>query len=398
MIIEPMFASERPFVFFAATDFSTCLSGRTRRLAEALSEVGFPVTFVELPSARRILTDGFRTGVRTFTGSSVRVMRVPPLPGHGRKSSSILEEAWCRHVARAMQRRIPHLDGAVLITSTPWWSGLVPKLPCAARCYDCVDHLSVQAGPGRWARFLQWENELLASSDLVSTVSRPLYDDLVQRRDPDRVFLIPNGVADEWMQSRIEPVSRSTLGCRSDRPLAGFVGSLFEWVDVDLLLTSARALPHVEFVLVGPRCRSVQLGMLRSLPNVHVLDPVPYERVPHVVQAFDVGLIPFKQDLVSECADPLKLYEYCSQGKPVVSSVRFCNNEETTPIIVAEGRDDFIAAIPSTVVHDTPEQRADRIAFARRHTWRARGKALLDAVDHTLSVRGPGTICGKDRW
>ena len=378
-------ASSRPFVFLAATPFDTCLSGRTRRLAERLAARGHDVTFVERPDRRSLLRGAFQSRGRCDAPSTVRVLRPPFRPGRGWGSIGGLERVWRRRTNGVLARTVPDLQHAVVIASTPWWSPLIDGLACGAFAYDCIDHLSVHAGPGGLDRFAREEADLLARADFVTTVSLPLRDALTPRFDPERIFLVPNGVSSDWFDAPVEAVPRSNLTDHADRPLGGFVGSLFEWIDVDLLAATARALPHVAFVLIGPRRRGVRLDALTALPNLRLLPPVPYAQVPGVIGAFDVCLIPFKQDAISRCADPLKRYEYCASGKPVVSSVSFCSDGAPDPIIAAETRAAFIAAIESAIADDTPARQADRIAYGRRHTWQVRADALLAAVDAVLS-------------
>ena len=43
--------------------------------------------------------------------------------------------------------------------------------------------------------------------------------------------------------------------------------------------------------------------------------------MPNYLIKFDVCLIPFKKNKVTEAVDPVKLYEYFSLGKPVVARI-----------------------------------------------------------------------------
>lgn len=369
-----------PFIFLAATSFDSLLSGRTRRLAEALAARGHRVTFVELPSARNAARSPLRFGPRELAGSGIRVVRICPIPLRGRLAGTAVERQWAAFTARCLRRWIPELASGALITSTPWWSEVTARLPRRLSCYDYIDHLSVQAGPGRARLFAKWDVDLLGQCDLVATVSRPLLRHLEAQFTRGPIFLIPNGVQANWLDAPTKPVARASLTPRPERPLAGFLGSLYEWIDVELLIEAARARPGIEFVLVGPQRRGVKIDELLALPNVHWRPPVPFEQVPRVVRAFDVCLIPFKRDIIAEFADPLKLYEYCALGRPVVTTVEFQAEGPPPPAVVAPDAARFAAAVEAAAHGDSPQHQRDRVDFARRHTWEQRAEAFVAAV------------------
>ncbi|MBN1346934.1 MAG: glycosyltransferase [Phycisphaerae bacterium] len=371
---------KRRFVFFAGTAFDSVVSGRARRLAEELARRGNPVTFVELPTLRVSLTPPFRFGPRTLAKTPLQIIRLCPLPGYVRLHATTLAYRWQTYAARRLATWIPDLAESIFVVPTPRWVPVVALLPAALKCYDYIDHVQVQAGPKGGSVFTEWDDQLLRCSDLVTAVSEPVLRDVSARFDPERVFLIPNGVPGEWVGALPRPVARDRLTDRPGRTIAGFLGSLFEWIDLDLLANAARTLPDVEFVLVGPTRRGVRLQALQALDNVKLLPPVPFADVPKVIQAFDVCLIPFRQDAIAEYADPLKVYEYCALGKPVISTVAFGVHGHPAPITVAQDAEAFAAAIRDAFEADSAEAKEQRIAFAADHTWHKRVGELLAAT------------------
>ncbi len=381
-----------PFVFFAGTSFGSVLSGRTRQLAEALDGRGHSVVFVELPSLRNTLDGKLRLGRYRPADSRIDIARLAPLPRFIRSRSDRAARLWLRYASRALHRWIPELGDAVVVTSTAWWAPLVERLPARVRCYDYIDHIQVMAGAAPLEEFQAWDRALLERSDFVTTVSEPLRVHVEPIVGSERIHMLPNGVRSEWVDSPVEPVPRENLSPRPDRPLVGFLGALFEWIDVDLLAATAREMPDTEFVFVGPTRLGVSVSALKALPNADCLLPVPFSVVPSVIQAFDICLIPFRRDRIAECADPLKVYEYCSQGKPVVSTVGFCIHEERAPITVATTTQDTVRAIRTLLEKDRPDARRERIEFARRHTWERRADDLVHAARRVMQ----GAPTGQD--
>ena len=372
------------FVFLAATDYASPLSGRTGRLAESLAALGHGVVFVELPSTKRAIRTLVRAESEEQGQSPVRVLKIMPLPGYRRLHATPLARWWIGHVGRSLQRRVPDLRDSILIISTPWWSPIVQGLSCRLRCYDYIDHISVQAGPGRERLFQEWDAKLLQSCNLITTVSHTFRQDLSKRFPAKNLHLIPNGVRQEWIGSPLPAYPRESLVHRPDRPIAGFLGSLFEWCHFDLLALAAKALPDVDFILVGPRRFGVSIDALSALPNVQIVPPVPLADAPRVIKAFDVCLIPFKPDIISQCADPLKLYEYCALGKPVVSTLPFRIGDIEPPIQVATNLEEFTTSTLRGISDNTAELRTQRMAFAAKHTWNKRAEMLISAIHISL--------------
>ncbi|MCY2951135.1 MAG: glycosyltransferase [Planctomycetota bacterium] len=407
------------FVFLSAVRYDHCLSGRTRRIADALASTGHDVTFVEMPSLKasslRLIPFSRKNGDAALFPPSYPPPPTPPAspshptprqgPGEGflipparpapplqSDSSFIIHHSsfpppfpaflrfhstpparlWTRFVQQRLITRIPNLANAAIIVSTPWWIPILQDLPRRILCYDYIDHLTVHSATPIMST---WDDNLLAISDLVTTVSETLQHSLCQRLDPARIALLPNGVENAWLDSTVPPIPRSAITGGPDRPIAGFIGALFEWIDMPLLAAAAAALPHTLFVLAGPTRAGIHISPLRRFPNIRLFPAQPYPDVPRWIRAFDVCLIPFKNDLISHSADPIKLYEYLALGKPVVSSLRFGSAADPPPMLVADSPAQFAHCIRQSLQESNSH--AHRISYARRNTWEKRASNLL---------------------
>jgi len=154
---------------------------------------------------------------------------------------------------------------------------------------------------------------LVQSSSMVTTPSTVLAERL------GHATVVPNGV--EWAASQRADGDRIRQRYRT--PIVGFLGAFEYFVDFDVVLTAAEALPDVTFLLVGTG-RSWKAVKARAqqaeLANVVLPGPVHYPEGLDYVAAMDVCLIPFRRGPVSEGACPLKLFEYLALRKPVVST------------------------------------------------------------------------------
>lgn len=220
-----------------------------------------------------------------------------------------------------------------------------------------------------WAHFgnvpaslLALHDELVDSVDAVFVTSRRLQDKLRDRR-PDAVYL-PNGVSETFFgEAGPEPALLAPF----PRPRVVFVGKLDAWVDFDCIATVGARNPRASVLVVGPGTPA-----RRDYPeNVHFLGAVPYAGLPDLLRACDVGIVPFVPGELTHAVSPLKLFEYLATGLAVVATRLDEIEASGTPSILCDDADAFASAVAEVADGDAAG-RAERIAFARRHTWPVR--------------------------
>jgi hypothetical protein len=351
--------------FFSALKYNSVISGRTKQLALSIAHLGHEVVFVEMPGLRNCKLVPFR---QCTAEHGLKVITLPPFPLSYRLMDSLAGRLWRTLVTWYLRRTID-IQNCHCVVSTPWWATLVSGLGFATLSYDCIDHFSVHCRENQQQTMASWEQLLIKCSSRIFYVCENLQE-LHGATVADKQFsFIPNGVPDEWLKLRFTDKSGT-------RPKIGFFGALYEWVDLDLLAESARALPDMDFLLIGPRRRNVRLSKLENIPNIKIFPAVEFAKAPEVIAGFDVGLIPFKQDLIADCADPLKLYEYLALGKPVVSSVSF---DSEAPVFNAVHIGDFVGKIKEAFAQ-RKESIALRRSFAEKYTWQRQADKMLESL------------------
>lgn len=151
------------------------------------------------------------------------------------------------------------------------------------------------------------------------------------------------------------------------------------WFDVALLARVAKALPQWSFVIVGG-VFDVDVSSLAALPNVHLLGQQPYAQMPAYLREFDVCMIPFVVDDITAATDPVKFYEYITQGKPVVSTEMPELDVYADLLYTARDADDFARKLETARNEQDETLRARRLETARTNTWPARAAVMLDAI------------------
>lgn len=285
-----------------------------------------------------------------------------------------------------MLERHCRLEESVALVVSPAWFPWLAELPFAKVVYDCIDEAAVHTPtPEHHALYARWESELIQRVDAAVVTVGALARHLRAQRADLRTATIRNGVDAAWFRRRAAEAPRPLDLPLAHRTIVGFVGALYDWIDWDLIGAVARALPEVAFVFVGPVGDESGAATLRGIDNIAMLGRRSYNAVPAYLKAFDVCWVPFKQNRVAEAADPVKIYEYLSLGKSVV----------TTPVgdtaefgeVVSVGRTaDEITFLLRVAIEAGGAQQEDRRAFAERNTWSARA-AEYTAFLHDLFSR-----------
>jgi GT2 family glycosyltransferase len=151
-------------------------------------------------------------------------------------------------------------------------------------------------------------------------------------------------------------------------PVIGYYGAIAEWLDLELLTELAASNPKWQFVLAGDVFVADLCGLDR-MPNVTMLGLLPHSDMPALLWHFDVCLIPFRLSGMTHAVDPVKLYEYLSGGKPVVSVPLKEVEVHRDVITLATGADGFKRAIAEALTDRDVARAERRRAVAEDNQW-----------------------------
>jgi colanic acid biosynthesis glycosyl transferase WcaI len=221
------------------------------------------------------------------------------------------------------------------------------------------------------------------SADAVTVLSDDLRDNVVaklrgrRRGDADKVRVIPNFV----LTDLIKPMPsdneyRRELGIDPAQTVVLYAGNVGFSQSLDLVVGSARRLHEagrsdVVFVVNGGGSALPDVERAaEGLSNVRFAPYQPRERLPEVLAAGDIHLVPLKRGL-AKASVPSKLYSILAAGRPVLASVD-AGTEVATTVARAEAGvavgpedpDAFHAALVGLL--DDPDGRRRMGASGRR--------------------------------
>lgn len=241
--------------------------------------------------------------------------------------------------------------------------------------YDCMDDWQNWTAEPRVSAFnLNEERKLTHEADLLVVSSESLR--LRYSNEGLEPLLVRNGSDFEFFAN----VGAAWDGSGVSRPIAGYYGAIADWFDVDLMVEVARARPDYQFVLIG-QVHGVDVARLLHLANVHLLGEKSYRELPRYLAAFDVAIIPFKINVLTTGVDPVKLYEYFSQGKPVVATELPELQRVGDLVFSAASATEFAKKLDLAIAEHDSAWRERRIEFARENTWTSR------VTDIDLAIR-----------
>lgn len=378
--------NKQDIIFFSSDDWNSGLKTSKYHLATRLARdnrvffinsLGLRTPSASTRDAKRILAKlaGFFKGV-TQVRKNLFVYTPIAIPFQGlrivRSINNVLLALQLRIVMAKFGVRAP-----TVWTFLPNSLGVVRRLPKRALVYYCVDDMSAFKGVPADA-IAKLDEMLVKEANTVFAVSKELFER--KRLLNKNTFYSPHGVDFELFNKAVtegsseKPVEIANI----PKPIIGFYGLISsDWIDYNLVRFISAKRPEWSFVFIG------KVDKLNDAPpeakNICYLPVKPYEELYKYSRLFDVAILPFNINKLTMNSHPLKILEYLSAGKPVVS-VRIpeiVNYEEI--IEVASDYDDFLNKI-ELCLKDQDDAKRKRMEFAAQHSWENRFNEIQNII------------------
>jgi len=171
-------------------------------------------------------------------------------------------------------------------------------------------------------------------------------------------------------------------------------GGIFRRYGIDLLVESvARVrdeIPGIELHLYGTgdfeqevRRQAADLGLAGV---VHFHGHQPLETMPAAIAAADVGVVPMRRDVFTDCVLSTKLLEYVALGVPAISSRTLTNADYFDDSMVAFFDSDDASALAQRLLETYRDPQASQARAARARTFTEQNNWRTESERHRLLI------------
>ncbi|MBS7231536.1 glycosyltransferase [Flavobacterium psychroterrae] len=216
--------------------------------------------------------------------------------------------------------------------------------------FDCMDELTLFKGAPK--QLIDQEKYLMANADIVFTGGKSLYESKKQHHD--NVYCFPSSVDQPHFAQALNGIEVPADIANLQAPVVGYFGVIDERIDLELLHETAKKLPNVSFVMIGPLAK-IDQSDLPVEDNIYYLGMRSYNELPNYLKGFDIAMMPFAINDATKYISPTKTLEYMAAGKPIISTkITDVVRDYSICVNLVETADEFCEAI--TYLFDKRDQ------------------------------------------
>jgi len=323
---------------------------------------------------RRLLTQRKRSGVIDRDGLHL----IDPGVGlfHGTRS-------WRRRNSRTLARAIESawprdLRQSVLWIYNPSYLALELLERTAGQwertVYDCVERFEFNRSyPPDIGEI---DREIARHVDVVFADSRTIFEEK-KPLNPATHFVPPGLDVERFIWEGVNRTLPDELRWRK-KPMLGYHGAWHHAFDDELVTTTLEAITDSRFFFVGPTFGR-ERQMRKHCPSAVFLGPRDHLRLGRYVNGFDICLIPYRRNALTEGVFPSKFFEYVATGLPIVSTDLPDLREYGEWVALARDRREFVEKVQAA--SDQPRRAPQLIRpFVERQSWGRRLEQMLDLL------------------
>lgn len=283
---------------------------------------------------------------------------------------------WLQSIARfetdlGISKKIIKLDH-------PFWTNFAMLLN-GLTIYDCMDdHEGFEDGLDH---IMALEKMAIDRCDILVVSSDKLY----KKFAPQHRFcvLIENACdynffSDVTLLDEVATLKKQL----TNMPIIGYFGAIANWFDLECLEYLIETYPDYQFILIGRTDGCEQINKFIDHKNVYLLGEKPYTVLPAYLDLFDICLIPFKIIPLTLATNPVKMFEYLSQGKPVVSTELPEVLKYSEVVYTAKNKFEFAHEIEKALSEkNNPELIKARVTVAKNNSWDGRFMQLTNFIN-----------------
>ena len=268
---------------------------------------------------------------------------------------------------RRMLRRSTARPAVIMSALNPFMGlGVKRYFPDQPHVYYCFDEIRA----AHWLKIFGGQAEKRLLPQVEGAVFTSDYLQRIKGEMVTNATVIKNGVHfDAFVKHRRK-------AGRNQPPRVGYLGSIDDRFDIDLIEEVIKRMPELAFHFVGRVVWQEVPNRLTKYDHVKFFPPVAAEEVPPIMGSMDIGIIPYIKNDFTKAVYPLKVNEYLSVGLPVIMT-SFADLPDFKGVVhLADDPDTFIQCIRSILAGDNEKKIEERLAFAAANSWKSRAEDL----------------------
>jgi glycosyltransferase involved in cell wall biosynthesis len=253
--------------------------------------------------------------------------------------------------------------------------------------YHCVDDISKSAYISKHGTIL--EDETVQRADLTMVTSMELKR--LKSNHSSHVYYLPNAADVALFQKAVyEDLPKPEVLQGITKKIICYTGNICHRLDYTLLVKIAEKHSDKILLMIGPFANdNYKKAGLDKMTNVVFAGRKSIEELPGFLKYSDCCIIPFLCIPLTKSIYPLKINEYLSAGKPVVTtnfSEDIANFGEVA--LVSTTHEAFLDNISRAIDTDNGDRLKERVKYSSTNSWSYRAKQFFEIVDKHVKENG----------
>lgn len=218
--------------------------------------------------------------------------------------------------------------------------------------------------------------KLIKEADVLTYSARNLKRYTQKRKD---ALLLPNAANPEdfIIKRKKMPDDIKDIVAKKKK-IIGYFGAIEEWFDFDLIKKIDSKL--YEIILIGNN----NIKTNKVPKNIHFIGAKKFEELKYYANYFDIAIIPFKINNLTNDVSPVKFFEYMALSKPVISTKIYemsFYKSKVLKLIDENNRDNINDLIEELLKLSKEEVKLETSKILNDNTWEHRCEEVIKAIE-----------------
>lgn len=209
----------------------------------------------------------------------------------------------------------------------------------------------------------------ILSADLVCTTADKLKDQILNYRKD--VLYVPNWVSlNDWEIDNIDKFNDIKLKYNLHWNIIWFYWAIEDWIDFDILEEILKNNNYTLLIIWIDNKNLLKTKWLLQYKNLIFIWYKPYSELKYYSSLFDVSIIPFKINKLTDWVSPVKFFEYLVQWKPVITTWFYEILKHSDYCFISKGKYEFLDNIKIALEKTKSEEYIKNIKeYWKKYDW-----------------------------